>query len=121
MSPLSARLLGRAFPLWLTLYCTALGYAQVPVNYGWISNQAQHLFQQRDYAAAGAILEDGLAHATRENKTDWEAVMLGLLGPVYQKMGKYTQAEDALNRSIDNWTRFAGPNAPTLVSSLGSL
>ncbi len=121
MRPLSLRLLTHAFPVWLTLYSTALGYGQVSVNYDRISHEVKTLFEQRNYTGAIALLEGGIADATRENRPDWKAILLGLLGPVYEKSGKFPQAEDALNQSIDYWTRALGPNAPTLVGPLGNL
>lgn len=120
MRPLCSRLLIHTFSLWLTLCCAVPGSGQI-VNFDSISRQAATLYDQRNYTGATALLENGLAGARRQNRPDWEAAMLGLLGPVYQRSGKYTQAEDALNQSIDGWTRVLGPDAPTLVSPLGNL
>jgi tetratricopeptide (TPR) repeat protein len=119
MRPFCARLLTLVLPIWLALCCAAPGFSQV--DYHHISHDAVTLYQQRNFAGAASLLESGLASATRENNLPWEAVMLGLLGPVYQSAGKFMQAEDALNRSIDDWTRAAGPDAPALVGPLGNL
>src|SRR5215469_14318527 len=117
MRPLVSRLLVSG----VALCCAAPGFGQTKVNYNRVFHQALALYQAHNYDGATAVLEDGLASATHENKPDWEAAMLGLLGPVYQSSGKYPQAEDALSRAIDGWTRVSGPNAPTLVSPLGNL
>lgn len=108
----------------LLLFSPATAWCQATansINYDNISHEALTLYNQRNYTGATTLLENGLATATRANRPDWQAVMLGLLGPVYEGSGKYLQAEDALNQSIDQWTRVAGPDTPRLVGPLGNL
>jgi len=111
-------------PFSVLLLAPAIACCQTTDNsasYESITHQAMILYNQRDYAAAAALLRNGLDRATRDNKPRWQAVMLGLLGPVLEQAGKYPEAEDALYRSINDWTMIAGPDTFTLVAPLQNL
>lgn len=90
-------------------------------DYDHVAREALYKYDHRDFSGAEKLLETAAASAARENKPDWEATMSGFLGSIYERTGRYTDAEQALNRSINDWTRLAGPNNPNLVGPIGNL
>jgi tetratricopeptide (TPR) repeat protein len=89
---------------------------------GW--NQIQNglnLFHQHDNTRAVNALEPLLANAVSENNAEAEALVSALLGPVYQKLGRFLDAETSMNRSIALWTRLKGDNALELVGPMANL
>jgi Flp pilus assembly protein TadD len=92
-----------------------------PRTYEQIEHQALALFHQGDVTGATSLLESTLAEVQNGNDPQWEADILAVLGFIYEKTGQYTQAEDTLIRSVNDWTRLRGPNTPTLAGPLGNL
>lgn len=102
--------------------CGAAAHAsETPHNYDRVIRQALRLESARDYTHAANILEAAITSAVQDNQRAWVASMLGLLGSIYQRSGKYTEAESALDRSVSLWTELKGPNAEELVGPLGNL
>jgi tetratricopeptide (TPR) repeat protein len=82
---------------------------------------ALKLYRQRDAGGAAKVLEPLLASAVNENNSELEALTEALLGPVYQRLGRFFDAEASYNRSISLWARLKGDNARELAGPLGNL
>jgi hypothetical protein len=62
-------------------------------DYEQISHHAIALVHLGDYVGATALLEPALAEAAHGNAPEWEATIIGMLGSVHEKTGRYMQAE----------------------------
>jgi tetratricopeptide (TPR) repeat protein len=71
--------------------------------------------------AAAKILEETLANASEAGRTDWTASILGLLGTIYERSGRYADAEVDLSKAISEWTQLEGAKTPNLVGPLAGL
>jgi Flp pilus assembly protein TadD len=108
--------------LFLFIFTAAFcGTAAAAPDYYQISHQAVTMLRKGNLTGATSLLEGSLPAVENGNDPQWEATMLGLLGAIYERTGQFTEAEDALNRSVSGWTRLRGPDTPTLVDPLCNL
>jgi tetratricopeptide (TPR) repeat protein len=91
------------------------------VNHAGEIEAALRLAHQHNDAEAVGMLEHILAVTVRENNSLWEATALAVIGPIYQRLRRFTDAENSLNLSIAKWTTLQGANARALIGPLGSL
>ena len=103
------------------LCCAAAAFAETPFSYGNAVREAIDLSSHGENTQAEVVLRNAAANAVREKQLVPEAAILGVLGAVYQRTGDYLQAEDALNRSISQWSSIKGPDIPELVGPLANL
>jgi tetratricopeptide (TPR) repeat protein len=73
------------------------------------------------YDASIQVLENALPKTADAGRQDWEASILGILGTLYLRTGRYPEAEVSLNKSVAMWTRLNGPNSKDLVGPLAGL
>jgi Flp pilus assembly protein TadD len=92
-----------------------------PVNYLKEIERAMQLSRTRNDPGAAIVLESALADAAKNDKSEWRATLLGFLGPVYQRTGRFEEAEASLNKSISLWAQMKGDDGPELVAPLGNL
>jgi hypothetical protein len=76
-------------PFLSLFYSLAPAAEAVVAGYDRALRDAVRLSEGGDYARAAPILEAAVSQAARENKPEWEASMLGVLGSIYQRGGKF--------------------------------
>jgi tetratricopeptide (TPR) repeat protein len=99
----------------------AAGASLTPLQYDIAMRKALSLSAQREYTDACRVLESAALQAKEDGRKDWEATMLSFLGSMYQRAGKYAEAEETLNTSIREITQSKGPEVPDLVGPLANL
>jgi len=95
--------------------------SQGPVNHFDEVQKALGLFRGHHDEEAASTLERSLAATERENNPEWQASILSVIGPVYQRLRRFTDAENALNRSVALWSGIDGDGARVLIGPLGNL
>jgi Tfp pilus assembly protein PilF len=83
--------------------------------------KALELCDLGQYERAASLLENAVAGAVLENQPTQEASILAFLGSVYERSGKYKEAEQELNRSVYCWTQLEGPGSHNLAEPLLAL
>jgi tetratricopeptide (TPR) repeat protein len=111
--------LGFFCPL-LCVKLIAFTQATLP-DYDHTLHEARELCDHGQCEQAVSLLEDAVSSRSKENQRNREAEMLAFLGSLYERNGKYEQAENALNRSIYCWTKLEGPGTHHLVEPLTAL
>src|ERR1700710_180422 len=83
------------FVSFLSLAIIAPGEVPHP-TYSQTVDQSLELIDRNQCLQAQTVLEQAIATAVRENKRDWQATMLSLLGSCYERTGRYADAEDTI-------------------------
>jgi tetratricopeptide (TPR) repeat protein len=99
----------------------AAGATLTLLQYDSAMRKALSLSSQREYTEACRILESAALQAKEDGKKEWEATMLSFLGSIYQRAGRYAEAEDSLNTSIREFSESKGPDARELIGPLANL
>jgi tetratricopeptide (TPR) repeat protein len=93
-------------------------------NYDAAIRQGTALANTRHFTEAISLLKKSYAHATAANQIAWGAFLQNNLGFVYEKQGKYTEAEDSFRhalRSMSQVGRLNGPESAPIMGNLGAL
>jgi tetratricopeptide (TPR) repeat protein len=91
------------------------------LQYEDLLRQALDLKLHGDFKSAVRLLEDADAQLVQQDKTEWDAAVRTFLGTLYQRCGRYADAEESLNKAIYQWTHLKGPDTISLVAPLASL
>jgi tetratricopeptide (TPR) repeat protein len=91
------------------------------LQYEKILRQSLDLELHGDLKSAARMLEDADAQLVKQGKTEWDATVHTLLGTLYQKCGRYADAEESLHNAIYQWTHLKGADTSYLVAPLASL
>jgi tetratricopeptide (TPR) repeat protein len=83
--------------------------------------QAKILTSHHQYQEALSLLEGMLAQAARDNNEFMEGAVSNAMGIAYEKERKFTEAENAYDRSIVFLGRSGGENSSTLIQPLCNL
>jgi len=105
----------------LTFAHGARGEDLTLASYNQTLRQALTFSDQRDFDHASSVLQQALDHLTTPEHVQWEATILSFLGSVYQRAGRYSDAEQVLNKSIRELTQLKGPQSPGLIGPLANL
>jgi tetratricopeptide (TPR) repeat protein len=91
------------------------------VRYENVLRTALSLVDNREFTDASKLLESAAAQAAEQDKPEWEASILGFLGSIYQRSGRYIEAEDVLNKSIRELTELSGSESTDLIGPIANL
>lgn len=90
-------------------------------QYDDVMHRALSLSSQRNYGEARKLIEGSVPKAAAPASQKWQGTMLSFLGTIYQHQGRYAEAEDALNKSLQVLTTAEGPEGVDLIGPTASL